>query len=430
MFPKGDPFGSPQLLLISVLGMSTVEGVCQRLEGKIQRRNQGLENYMDAEDIKETSKGEVKYFYRLILFLCICMKSISPKAVNKLTEMKIGQFLSKMLKEIDPHLNHKNLHFSLMKFFQIINNAEIPGIKDLSIDCDFVINIYKKYSRRTNLINSQCLVVFKNLGKVWSVVWKEFVKKNKDEILKLKKKGDQMIISLTSNVLDWNENIIETPPKPKEKFDISSNSINSKQTSSNFNFHEEEDPVYKMIYPSSENDDIKAKMPDNILPSVEFSFGESKDKEFKIRSKFGTTSPDKMNKQFTLEGNEMNNSFEDDEENEAKQKLRNLLANMKKKGKQENDDNDITSFLNNNDDEFLAPLEEPKRLTFKFLNTAIEDENDDDGLLPPISNRITNEHNDFMQNEIDLDISLGKRMEMYEGNESFDDEIQKKLKIN
>lgn len=384
-----------------------------------------MENGNDSEDIKEVNKIIIKYFYRLVMYLCICVKSISPNAVKKMTEIRIGEFLSNMFSEIDPRLCHKNIQFALTKFFQLLVESEIPGVRELSIQCDFALNIYKKHIRRTNLINSQYMLIFKTLGSTWDTICRDFVKRNIEEILRLKSEGDEGIIMLTLNILDWNDNIIDNPPHNDN--DIGSHSFNSKPSNS-FNFQEEETAsLYNMMCNSLENEKNSQEVE---LPSIEFSFEEKNDKEFKMTGNvIGKESPDKINRQFTLGNNEANN-FEDEEENEAKLKLKSLLANMKKKGQEEKHVSDITSFLNNSDNGYSSTLEEPKQLTFKFLNTAIEDENDDDGLLPPISHMNDNEENDFMQKEIDLDISLGKRMRMFEGNESFDDEIKKKLKIN
>lgn len=402
--------------------MNTIEGACNRLREKVKNRNIASDNGAENEDIKEMIKSEVEYFYRLIVYLCICMNSISPKAVNKLEEYKIGIFLDEMLSEIDPKIMFKNIHFGLAKLFQIFYDSTIPGVRQLCVECDYMIKVYKRYRKRYNLINSQFLSIFKIMAKEWTSVSRDFVKRNKEDILMLKNLDDEGISLITMKVLDWNDNIIESPP-PKED-DVGTNSINSKP--SNFNFQLEESSLYNVMYNSPEREKNDEEI---TLPSLDFDFenGNGKVKEFNMsENPLDKNSPKKIHKQFTLGNNEVD--YEGEEENEAKLKLKNLLANMKRK-EVENEENDITSFLNNTiEDDYTTQLEEPKRLTFKFLNSAIEDEVDDDGLLPPISMLKSNE--DFIENEIDLDINLGKRFKSFEGNEDFTDEVEKKLKIN
>lgn len=393
------------------------------MEEKVKRRYERQEQPSSREDIEEESKIEVKYFYRLVMYLCTCMKSLAPGAASKLADMDIGGFLTRMLKEIDPRLVHKNLHYSLTKFFLMLGDTESVEVKELSVGCDYAIDLYNRYSGRNNLISSQYIVAFKNMGKEWNPVCRDFVKRHKDEILKLKNQEDEVIAELTMHVVDWNDNIIEN--SPKVDLDFGSQSINSKPSTTNFNFQDEEPTIYSMICNSPESE--KKQDSGVTLPSLNFPFDESKTKdEFTISSSMGKESPGKMNKQFTLGSNEAVSTFEDDEENEAKQKLKSLLANMKKKGKEDNEENDITSFLNNSEDGYSGSFDEPKRLTFKFLNTAIEDEDDDDGLLPAIK---VNDPG-FMANEIDDVMDLGKRMDPFgHDNNGFEDDVKKKLKI-
>lgn len=399
------------------------------MEDKVNKRRERTEQPASAEDIEEESKIEVKYFYRLVLYLSTCMSSMAPGTITKLAEMDIGGFLTRMLREIDPKLLYKNLHFSLTKFFLMLvgdpenqDTQQSQEIQELCINCDFIMDLYKKYSRRNNLISSQNMLAFKRMGFKWNVACRDFVKRHKDEIVKLKNEGDDVVAELTMHILDWNDNVVET--NSKADLDFGSQSINSKPSTTNFNFQEEEPTIYSMICNSPE---AEKKQDSVTLPSLSFPFEESKGKDdFIISSTIGKESPGKMNKQFTLGSNEAVSTFEDEEENEAKQKLKSLLANMKKKGSEDNDGSDITSFLNNSEDDYSESFDEPKRLTFKFLNTAIEDEDDDDGLLPAIK---VNDPG-FMENEIDDVMSLGKRMDPF-GQESnkFDDHVEKKLKI-
>ena len=227
LIPHGDPFGMPQVMLISVLGMRTIRHLCDRLDERIRLRNQGVsrlpartaglsaegEEQGDREearaDPEDEDKADVKYFYRLMLFLCICFKSVSPNTISILEEMRLGERLSRFIDELDPRLVYKNLHFALAKTFIMLSESISLRMRALVVDCDFAMKLYLKYKRRRNLIHSQFAYQFQEMGKTWSINTVNFVKRNLEIVDKLKE-TDQDIRMMLTNVYDKNGNFIES----------------------------------------------------------------------------------------------------------------------------------------------------------------------------------------------------------------------------
>jgi len=82
------------------------------------------------------------------------------------------------------------------------------------------------------------------------------------------------------------------------------------------------------------------------------------------------------------------------------------LASLRKKKNSEDSNEDIRSYLSQNDEEedYLAPLNAPKQLSFQFMGGPVGDDEDDDVLLPAFRPGYQ-----MGTKSLDLDISLGKR---------------------
>jgi len=211
LFPTADPFSVPQNLLISFLGLKTIKSLGEALERRVMevRRNG---QYVDQSEEKtaEQQKTEIRMLYKYIMFLCCCMKSLTPAICNILEEMRIGEKLTFFLQEIDSKLTVKKLHFVLIKFFtNLATECKVQKVSCLYPDCGFFMLIYKKYRFKNNLINSQTRLQLKNLGSIWTENLVKFVKNNLDYLQSVKD-SDENIQNLLKNAVDSNGNLVET----------------------------------------------------------------------------------------------------------------------------------------------------------------------------------------------------------------------------
>jgi hypothetical protein len=165
-----------------------------------------------SESLKSEKMIQVKFFKRLALFLNTCMNAPSPETVRILSELKIGQRLSGLLNNIDPDLKHKTLHVSLTKFFGTLCDSEISNLKNLVVDFDFILSIYKKNMKKSNLLSCQQDAIFLNMGKFWCSSFLEYVRRNFGT-LKLISDDRPAVELMLKTYVDEKGNFITTNPE-------------------------------------------------------------------------------------------------------------------------------------------------------------------------------------------------------------------------
>jgi hypothetical protein len=162
MLPIAGSMNENQLISITFLGVKSIPRLVEALDQRIEKFNsilkaEGGDKISPKERVLriEERKTQVKYLYRLAFFLNMCLYAPSPETVRILTDVNIGRKLSEFLKNIDPKLKHKNVHFALTKFFTTLCQTEVPGLKSLIIDFEYPLELFKKNIRRYNVISSQ-----------------------------------------------------------------------------------------------------------------------------------------------------------------------------------------------------------------------------------------------------------------------------------
>lgn len=104
VLPHVGTMNENQLMLITLLGVKSTSRLVLHLEELVLRyadRSREIEllggDLRDCESLKFDENIYVKFFKRLALFLNTCMNAPSPETVRVLSDLKIGQKLSKLL---------------------------------------------------------------------------------------------------------------------------------------------------------------------------------------------------------------------------------------------------------------------------------------------------------------------------------------------
>jgi hypothetical protein len=427
LYPTADPFSVPQNLLISFLGLKTVQKLCERLEAKVQ---EGGEERA-AEERLELRKSAVTMLYRLALFLGVCLKSMTPAISEILHQINIGEKLTFLFEQIDPKLRVKKLHFVLVKFFIQLAEAKELNVSNLYPGCGFFMLIYKKYRFKNNLINSQFRLQFSSLGLMWTENLVKFAKNNW-EYIQCVKDTDECIKKLLTKIVDSSGVLIET------RQDFTFSDIPGSPKASIMKLGEVSE-FYQMMNSSPDKDKILT----NSLSDFEFKYQESDADQMVDLDNFQNRqlelpSPSEISECFQSAPSKLPtisqtasfatehelledmSTFENEEEVEAKETLKGLLASLRKKEQSGDSNEDIKSYLSQDDDgdDYLAPLNTPKQLSFQFMNGPVEDDEDDDVLLPNIRPGFHGR-----PKSLQLNISLGKRETMEDGELEEEDAI-------
>lgn len=167
LLPKAGSMNESQLLLITFLGIRSIPRLVDRLEQRIDQFSAILSS-KEGQKIStkerrlriEERKSQVKFLYKLAIFLNMVLHAPSPETVRILTDVSIGKKLGDFLSKIDPKLKHKNLHFALTKFFTTLCETQVPGLKTLIIDFEYPLALFKKNMKRYNVLSSQYSLQF------------------------------------------------------------------------------------------------------------------------------------------------------------------------------------------------------------------------------------------------------------------------------